>query len=185
MSLFTQTLTTTETLTYLSTSTSVTMLSLTRSPLTSPAIRTVISASSYTSFPFHHAAPSSPLSRQTHSLSQRNLPGSPRVPREPTAQIPGSPTFGSYFNLGAQATSPSHLGSPQFLALPQIVVNMPPAPSSGEKHLTVSKLPQTELTPVCQCHIFLLHQILISALSRLSNVSPWPVPKPSKTSRRR
>jgi len=105
------------------------MLSVTRTPLTSPAVRAVVSASSYASFPFHSATPS-PLSlAPLGSLPRINLTGSPRTPHSPN--LPGSPTFGGYFSL----TVPSSLrvpGSPRCLAPPHIAVHTPPVSQCGE-----------------------------------------------------
>lgn len=83
------------------------MLSVTRSPLTSPALRTMASASSYI------ATPSSPLSYPpSSSLPHTRLPPSMGIPREPYPNTPGKPVYGSYFNFVGASTTPSRFNGP-------------------------------------------------------------------------
>lgn len=82
------------------------MLAISRSPLNSPSLRTIASASSYIT------TPSSPLSRSSHStISHIRLPTTAKSPRDHHPSSPGTPVHGSYFNLVGTSSSPFRLSA--------------------------------------------------------------------------
>ncbi|KAF8573760.1 hypothetical protein K439DRAFT_930346 [Ramaria rubella] len=142
------------------------MLTIARTPLTSPALRTVTLASSHVSqaFPFQYsAAPSSPLSRPAYSpLTYVRMPSS-RATRDlyntPTLRSPG---LGGYFNLGPMSSPTGNFStpcSPKFAASPPITKsilyhhNAPLSPSGPTSQALSSAQHIDHLAPTLQSNL--------------------------------
>ena len=104
------------------------MLTITRSPLASPALRTMASASC-------HVAPSSPLFRPSASTLPHVLfPITPRTPKDQYPNTAGTPVCGSYFPQTGVEELPARLSYFSFVgncSTPCRRLSVPCSPSSG------------------------------------------------------